>query len=99
MKENFILLYSWQLLIKIVSFPDEEALYKKGLFNYGFWVTSIISAALCIVFGLISVGFAIFNICGKPIETITGPMGLYLWNGAACKLFVFFFKKIKVIES
>ncbi|XP_045189838.2 clarin-1-like isoform X2 [Mercenaria mercenaria] len=62
---------------------DDEPLYRKGLFNYGFWVTSIISAAFSIVFGLIAMGFAIFNICGKPIETITGPMGLYLWNGTA----------------
>lgn len=62
---------------------DDEPLYMKGLFNYGFWVTSIISAALSIVFGFISMGFAIFNICGKPIETVTGPMGLYIWNGIA----------------
>lgn len=41
--------------------------------------------ALGIIWGLVFIGFAIFNICGKPIETITGPLGLYLWKGLACK--------------
>ncbi|KAK3597743.1 hypothetical protein CHS0354_006098 [Potamilus streckersoni] len=59
-------------------------LYEVGLFSYGQWITTIMMAALGIAFGLISVGFAIFNAVGKPIETITGPMGLYLWNGLAC---------------
>ncbi|KAL3864019.1 hypothetical protein ACJMK2_005731 [Sinanodonta woodiana] len=58
-------------------------LYEVGLFSYGMWISTIVMAALGIAFGLISVGFAIFNAVGKPIETITGPMGLYLWNGMA----------------
>lgn len=67
---------------------DRDNLYTEGLFNYGIWMTCIISAALSIVFGLVTMGFAIFNIFGKPIETITGPIGLYLWNGTA-SLFAF----------
>ncbi|KAL4231692.1 equilibrioception [Mactra antiquata] len=66
-----------------MSNRTDEALYKLGLVNYGLWVTPIICAAVSMVFGFISMGFAVFNICGKPIETITGPMGLYLWNGIA----------------
>ncbi|KAH3708228.1 clarin-3-like isoform X1 [Dreissena polymorpha] len=60
-----------------------EPLWQSGLFNFGYYVTIIICAALSMVFGIISIGFAVFNICGKPIETITGPCGLYVWNGFA----------------
>lgn len=56
-------------------------LYEYGLFSYGLWVSTIVSAAVNMVFGLVAIGFAVFNMFGKPIETITGPLGLYLWNG------------------
>lgn len=68
---------------KLVDNSTDTPLYQLGLFNYGYWVTCIISAAFSVVFGIISMGFAVFNVCGKPIETITGPMGLYIWNGIA----------------
>ncbi|XP_046545430.1 clarin-2-like isoform X2 [Haliotis rubra] len=54
-----------------------------GLFNFGLWVSTIVMLALGIVWGLVSLGFTAFNVVGKPIETITGPAGLYLWNGLA----------------
>ncbi|XP_041368265.1 clarin-3-like isoform X2 [Gigantopelta aegis] len=54
-----------------------------GLFSFGLWVSTIVTLALGVVWGLVSIMFAIFNIFGKPIETITGPAGLYLWNGLA----------------
>lgn len=69
-----------------------NALYTLGLFSYGCWVTCILSAAFSITFGLITVAFTIFNIYGKPIETITGPKGLYVWNGIA-----FFFALLELI--
>ena len=40
---------------------------------------------LSIIFGLIASSFAILNISIKPVETINGPMGLYLWNTTAGK--------------
>lgn len=60
-------------------------LTKYGLFPFSLWVLVILMEALGIIWGLVFIGFAIFNICGKPIETITGPLGLYLWKGLACK--------------
>ncbi|XP_067657416.1 clarin-3-like isoform X2 [Haliotis asinina] len=58
-------------------------LIEYGLFNFGLWVSTIVMLALGIVWGLVSLGFTAFNVVGKPIETITGPAGLYLWNGLA----------------
>ncbi|XP_052772540.1 clarin-3-like [Mya arenaria] len=69
--------------VSLVNKTDDQTLYELGLFNFGYYLTIIICAALALVFGMISMGFAIFNICGKPIETITGPCGLYVWNGFA----------------
>lgn len=60
-------------------------LTKYGLFPFSLWVLVILMEAFGIIWGLVFIGFAIFNICGKPIETITGPLGLYLWKGLACK--------------
>lgn len=58
-------------------------LTKYGLFPFSLWVLVILMEAFGIIWGLVFIGFAIFNICGKPIETITGPLGLYLWKGLA----------------
>lgn len=69
-------------LVLLVSVKD---LIEYGLFDFGLWVSTIVMLALGIVWGLVSLGFTAFNVVGKPIETITGPAGLYLWNGLACK--------------
>ena len=76
-------------MIVFSCFSADKPLHEYGLFSYGLWVSTIVGAAVNLVFGLVSVGFAIFNMCGKPIETITGPVGLYLWNGFACKLNIY----------
>ncbi|KAL8615831.1 hypothetical protein ACOMHN_048539 [Nucella lapillus] len=52
-----------------------------GLFSFQLWVSTIVFLSLSIIMGLVTLGFSIFNIFGRPIETITGPMGLYVWNG------------------
>ncbi|KAL8570422.1 hypothetical protein ACOMHN_035840 [Nucella lapillus] len=54
-----------------------------GLFSFALWMCTIVFLSLSIVMGLVTIGFSLFNIFGRPIETITGPMGLYLWNGLA----------------
>lgn len=51
-----------------------------GLFSFPIWLTTIVALSLSIVMGLVTIGFTIFNVFGRPIETITGPLGLYLWN-------------------
>jgi hypothetical protein len=58
-----------------------------GLFSFPLWVSTIVALSLAIVFGLVTIGFSVFNVFGRPIETITGPMGLYLWNFLACELY------------
>lgn len=70
----------------------DVSLHEYGLFSYGLWVSTIVSAAVSMVFGLVAIGFAVFNMFGKPIETITGPLGLYLWNGLG-----FLFSLIEVV--
>lgn len=57
----------------------------------GYWVSILIMLAMGIVWGLVSIGFTVYNIFGKPIETITGPLGLYIWNFCAglCNVYVF----------
>ncbi|KAK7109421.1 hypothetical protein V1264_013467 [Littorina saxatilis] len=57
-----------------------------GLFSFALWVCTIIFLSLSIVMGLVTIGFSVFNVFGRPIETITGPMGLYLWNGLSLLL-------------
>lgn len=54
-----------------------------GLFDFGLWVSTVVFMALGIALGLVSFAFAALNAGTRPIETITGPMGLYLWNGLA----------------
>ena len=56
-----------------------------GLFSFPLWVCTIVFLSLSIVMGLVTIGFSVFNVFGRPIETITGPMGLYLWNGLSCE--------------
>lgn len=59
--------------------------WEYGLFGFGYWVTILVMLSLGIVWGLVTISFTVFNIFGKPIETITGPLGLYLWNLLGCK--------------
>ncbi|CAC5425880.1 CLRN [Mytilus coruscus] len=54
--------------------------WEYGLFGFGYWVSILVMLSLGIVWGLVTISFTVFNIFGKPIETITGPLGLYLWN-------------------
>ena len=61
----------------------EEA--DNGLFTFGLWVATIVMICMAIAWGLVAMGFAVLNASTKPIETITGPVGLYLWNLLASK--------------
>ncbi|KAK3097817.1 hypothetical protein FSP39_013468 [Pinctada imbricata] len=54
--------------------------YAFALFPTYFWALTIAFMALGIAFSLVYIGFASFNVCAKPIETISGPLGLYMWN-------------------
>ncbi|XP_005094092.2 uncharacterized protein LOC101854007 [Aplysia californica] len=51
-----------------------------GLFSFPLYVTSLVMLVLALVSGLVTIGFTVFNVFGRPIETITGPSGLFVWN-------------------
>jgi len=55
----------------------------RGLFNFGLWVTVIVCDVIATVWSFVAAGFAVLNAATKPIETVAGPLGLYLWNGLA----------------
>ncbi|CAL1547533.1 unnamed protein product [Lymnaea stagnalis] len=63
---------------------DDKTMAHYGLFSFPLYVVVLVMLVLAIVWGLVAIGFAIFNVFGRPIETITGPTGLYLWNILAC---------------
>ncbi|GFO07750.1 clarin-3-like isoform x1 [Plakobranchus ocellatus] len=54
-----------------------------GLFSFPLFVATLLMLVLAVVWGLVAIGFGIFNVFGRPIETITGPTGLYAWNSLA----------------
>ena len=49
--------------------------------NYGLWVTTIIFLSFMLAFQIISAGLCFYNTVTVPIETLIGPMGIYLSNG------------------
>jgi len=49
--------------------------------NYGLWVTTLIFLSVMLAFQIISAGLCFFNTVAVPIETLVGPMGIYLSNG------------------
>ncbi|GAB1600513.1 clarin-2-like isoform X1 [Argonauta hians] len=54
-----------------------------NLMDYGLWITVVVLHLMAIVWAVLAAGFTLYNLFGKPIETITGPFGLYVWNGCA----------------
>ncbi|XP_074642006.1 clarin-1-like [Tubulanus polymorphus] len=60
-----------------------EGIQEFGLFDFGLWVSTLIFAALAIAWAIVVMAFTILNLNTRPIETITGPMGLYIWNTLA----------------
>ncbi|KAK3096709.1 hypothetical protein FSP39_002596 [Pinctada imbricata] len=83
---------SWKLSEAVNQFQNQTSLdgklvYSRSLEDYDFalfptyfWALTIAFMALGIAFSLVYIGFASFNVCAKPIETISGPLGLYMWN-------------------
>lgn len=50
------------------------------LMNYKLWIADVVVLSMAIAWGLLTIGFTFYNLFGKPIETLTGPFGLYVWN-------------------
>ncbi|XP_046656792.1 uncharacterized protein LOC124349904 isoform X1 [Daphnia pulicaria] len=55
--------------------PNEEFM------DYGLWVTTLVFLSFMLAFQIISAGLCFFNTATVPIETLVGPMGIYLSNG------------------
>jgi hypothetical protein len=51
-----------------------------GLFSFPIYVTTLVMLILAVISEFLAIGFGVFNVFGRPIETITGPSGLYVWN-------------------
>ncbi len=48
--------------------------------KYDLWITTLIFLSLTLATQIISAGLCIFNTATVPIETLVGPMGIYLTN-------------------
>ncbi|XP_053213266.1 clarin-2-like [Panonychus citri] len=59
----------------------EELMKNPSLMPFGLWLFTILSVAIAMLFGLVSLIFSIINTVITPIEVITGLRGLLLWNG------------------
>ncbi|CAI9726900.1 Hypothetical predicted protein [Octopus vulgaris] len=68
---------------RIRSLKVSQNIKDMNLMDYGMWITVVVLHLLAIVWAVVAAGFTLFNLFGKPIETITGPFGLYVWNGCA----------------
>ena len=51
--------------------------------DYGLWITTVIFLSLMLASQIISAGLCAFNTATVPIESIVGPMGIYLTNAMA----------------
>jgi hypothetical protein len=55
------------------------------LVNFKLWLLTLVGVVLAILFALVGAIFAIINFVMTPHGTVTGPVGLVIWNAAACK--------------
>lgn len=53
--------------------------------NFRLWLLTLSSVCLAILFALIGSIFAIINFIMSPRGTLTGPVGLVIWNATSCK--------------
>ncbi len=53
------------------------------MFSFSLWVSVVVFTCLGLAMGIVCLAFSLLNAGTRPIETITGPMGLYLWNSLA----------------
>ncbi|EFX74197.1 hypothetical protein DAPPUDRAFT_324573 [Daphnia pulex] len=61
--------------------PSEPVTQNEEFMDYGLWVTTLVFLSFMLAFQIISTGLCFFNTATVPIETLIGPMGIYLSNG------------------
>ncbi len=59
---------------------SEPVTQNEEFMDYGLWVTTLVFLSLMLAFQIISAGLCFFNTATVPIETLVGPMGIYLSN-------------------
>lgn len=69
------------MITPLVHQVKEELMKNPSLMPFGLWLFTILSVAIAMLFGLVSLIFSIINTVITPIEVITGLRGLLLWNG------------------
>lgn len=52
---------------------------------YSYWLTTVACLALSLVFAALAAVLAVINTATSPIGTLTGVLGLYLWNIVTCE--------------
>lgn len=55
------------------------------LVSFKLWLVTLSSTSIAIVFALIGSVFATINFVMTPKGTLSGPIGLVIWNSAQCK--------------
>lgn len=63
--------------------PQAQA--QQELVNSKLWLLTLVSVVLATLFALIGSIFAIINFVITPRATLSGPVGLVIWNAAACE--------------
>jgi len=81
---NGIRMLDFGLGVRSTSFTVRDELRNGDSFmSMGLWVTVILFAVLALLWGVVGIVFALINTVIVPYETITGPLGLYLWSSLA----------------
>jgi len=81
---NGVRMLDFGLGIRSTSFSvRDEVRSGESFMSLGLWVTIILFAVLALLWGVVGIVFALINTVIVPYETITGPLGLYLWSSLA----------------
>lgn len=81
---NGVRMLDFGLGVRSTSFTvRDEVRSGESFMSLGLWVTIILFAVLALLWGVVGIVFSLINTVIVPYETITGPVGLYLWSSLA----------------
>lgn len=78
----------------------DEVRSGESFMSLGLWITIILFAVLALLWGVVGIVFALINTVIVPYETITGPLGLYLWSSLAGKIQIpHVFQSVRTVQN